>query len=187
MCKKFQSCSPSILQVLAGNKYIMLCSPSKSLSSSFLGLAGNGLSRCGIFRSFSSCFTHAARWSPTDEELSTMSPSRRWYYRKMEDPAYRDQECARNRPKTAIYRAKMRASTESPEYAHFLAVRRASSRKHYKETSESSSMARWLRSLSVDQREAFNWKTHLPVVYPERVRKSCSTCLASYMHGAKLW
>jgi hypothetical protein len=47
-------------------------------------------------------------------------------------------------------------------------------------------MRQWLLRTSY-VREAFNWKTHLPMVYPERVRKTCNTCLSFFHPGARLW
>lgn len=185
--QNLQSCAPSILQVLVGHTYSMLKVSYKGLSSGFLGLAGIGMSRCGMFRSFSSCFARAARRSPTEIELSKMSARRRWYYRKMEDPAFREQESASRRLKVLENHTKMLALPESPERAQYLATRRVTYRRFHHKMRESRSMREWLHRLPDDQREAFDWKTHRPMMYPERVQKTCSTCLASYMHGSRLW
>lgn len=159
----------------------------KGLSSSFRGLNNSQLSTCGLFRPFSSCCPLAARRIPTDEELSTMTHQLRWYYKKMADPAFREQESATRRPKSSEYHAQMLALPESPERARYLAAKRASCRRSHEKNRESLSISKWIYRLSYDQRGAFDWKTHRPVVYSERVHKTCSTCLSSYMHGSKLW
>lgn len=165
----------------------MLTLTYKSLSSNLLGLAGNGLSTCGSWRSFSSSWRWSARRTPTEAEVSNMSYRMRWHYRKMEDPAFREKRAARSRPQSAELHATMLALPESPERARYLAVRRAGYRRSYEKRRDIAGISKWLLRISDDRREAFDWKTHRPVVYSERVHKTCSTCLSSYMHGSKLW
>ncbi|KAI5258076.1 hypothetical protein E4T42_00705 [Aureobasidium subglaciale] len=45
------------------------------------------------------------------------------------------------------------------------------------------SMRRWL--VQCAEREAFAWKTHIPVVYPEELDKTCSACSKSRIGGFK--
>lgn len=184
VCGHFQSCAPSIFKDLARKAYIMSTLTYRGISSSFLGLVENSWSRCGMFRPFSSCSTHAARRIPTDEELSTMSRTQRWYYRNMEDPAFRERRSVPRTLKRAEYHARM---LESPERAHYVEARRAACRRSGEKYRDSRGMSQWLRRLSADDLKAFDWKTHLPVLYPEKVQKTCSTCLSSYRHGSKLW
>ena len=141
----------------------------------------------GLSRSFSSCQIRAARRTPTEEELLTMSPSLRWYYRKMEDPVFRRQSSDRTTPRTNDRFSQMKRQGTYELYrksrqAYFL------DRWHNQPNIRfGHNMSKWLLRLSVDPRKAFDWKTHLPVVYLERVRKTCSICLSSYKIGARVW
>ena len=45
---------------------------------------------------------------------------------------------------------------------------------------------KWLRSILEWQREAYDWKTRVPVVFPEAQRVTCSICPGS-PHKARLW
>ena len=47
-------------------------------------------------------------------------------------------------------------------------------------------MAQWLLRRCPD-RNLFQWKSHVPIVYGERVRKTCTSCGRSYRAGARLW
>ncbi|KAH0294737.1 hypothetical protein KCU62_g449, partial [Aureobasidium sp. EXF-3399] len=89
-----------------------------------------------------------------------MSAYQRWYYKKRDDPIWWREYLDSKRPRTKEYLDNMK---RTGRYAQL------------KETG------------LANKREAFEWKTHLPVVYPERVRKTCSTCHAYHAHGARLW
>jgi hypothetical protein len=48
-----------------------------------------------------------------------------------------------------------------------------------------SDMRIWL--LRCSQPDAFSWKTHVPMIYPQKVVKTCSACGKTRFAGARLW
>jgi hypothetical protein len=48
-----------------------------------------------------------------------------------------------------------------------------------------SDMRIWL--LRCSQPDAFSWKTHVPMIYPNKVVKTCSACGKTRFAGARLW
>ncbi|CAD0096190.1 unnamed protein product, partial [Aureobasidium vineae] len=144
--------------------------------SSVLSLTNNHLSGCGLIQSFSSCQIHAARRISTEGELVAMSPAMRWYYRNMEVPDLRERWAANRRSKSADYRLKMR-SLNSKAYAQYLdkKTKREAFKVHEAkpEVYARKYMARWLRNLSVNPREALWWQE---IEEPEKfVCHSCYT------------
>jgi hypothetical protein len=158
----------------------------KGLRSGNFNLIHQIWSTCGLSRSFSFCQIRAARRIPTEEELATMSPSLQWYYRQMADPVLRRKLSDRCLPNHYKYYAKIK---QTGEYERHLERKRTKDKVRYADLGYrfAHHMFKWLRRLSVDARESFIWKTHRPMVYPERVRKTCSTCLSSYTHGTRVW
>ena len=141
----------------------------------------------GLPRAFSSCGIRAARRTPTEEELSTMSAYQRWYYKKADDPIWWRRYLDSKKPWAKKYQENMK---RTGRYAQLKENELANKRVRYHQKLEhrfTKCMNSWLFRLSVNVQEAFEWKTHLPVVYPERVRTTCSTCHAHHVHGARLW
>lgn len=165
----------------------MLSTSQKSLLPGMLSSAHPFWSGSGLLRAFSSCRIRAARRIPTEEELSTMNPFRRWYYRKMDDPVYRRQRWDENVLRNAKNLANLKLTgglAQHRERQSALEKARYQQNPDYKFTKL---MKGWLFRLPVNAWRAFQWKTHLPMIYPERVRKTCSTCLSHHAHGARLW
>jgi len=141
----------------------------------------------GLPRAFSSCGIRAARRTPTEEELSTMSAYQRWYYKKADDPVWRRKRLDNNIPRTEKYFDKMRRTGRYTDYRKQQTVLE-NARYHQKPVYRfAQNMAKWLLRLSVNSREAFVWKTHSPMTYPEAVRKICSICLSYPARGSRIW
>jgi hypothetical protein len=156
----------------------MLSISQKGLFSGTFKLVHQFWSGCGSSRPFSSCQIRAARRVPTEEELSTMSPKSRQYYKQMEDPLFRRQRSDKRMSRSLEYFDNLR---QKGEYASYLEKRNASLKARYHNQPGfkfSNCMLKWLLRLTGNPREAFEWKTHLPMIYQERVRKTCSTCLS---------
>lgn len=159
----------------------------KGLLPGILSSAHHFWSGCGLSRAFSSCQTRAARRIPTEEELSTMSARLRWYYRKIEDPVYRRQSWDAKAAHHARYLAEAKLTGE---YARMREMEDERKRARYQQEPEhrfAKIMNAWLFRLSAESRKAHEWKTHMPMIYPEKIRKTCSTCLSHHAHGARLW
>jgi len=141
----------------------------------------------GLPRAFSSCEIRAARRTPTEEELSTMSAFQQYYYKNVVDPVWRRKLLDNNIPRNEKYIDKMR---RTGRYAQILENQAAYRKVRYRQQfgfKLARNMSSWLFRLSVNIQEAFEWKTYLPVIYPERFRTTCSTCHAYHAHGARLW
>jgi hypothetical protein len=157
----------------------------KGLRSGNFDLIHQNWSTCVLSRSFSFCQIRAARRIPTEEELATMSTGKRWYYKQMADPVLRRKLSDRSLPNHYRYFAALKRKG-----AHEGLLERKKANEKAQRADPKIQFARhmseWLRRTS-DVREAFDWKTHKSMVYPERIRKTCSSCLASFLHGAKVW
>lgn len=105
----------------------------------------------------------------------------------MEDPVYRRQ----SNDVAAVRHARYLAEAKlNGQFARIREAQAASKKARYQEDPEyrfSRTMNSWLFYQSAESRKALEWKTHLPMIYPEKIRKTCSTCLSYHAHGARLW
>lgn len=53
--------------------------------------------------------------------------------------------------------------------------------------SQRQNMRRWLERRTQTELNRFTWKTHVPVVFAEAVRKTCASCEASHRRGLTVW
>lgn len=165
----------------------MLSTSQKGLLPGIFNSAHHLWSGCGLSRAFSSCQIRAARRIPTEEELSTMSPSLKWYYKKMADPVWRRNRTDDYRPRREAYFDRIR---RTGRYEHHRVKQSVRERARYHQQPIhrfAKNMANWLLRLSVNPQQAFEWKTHSPMIYPEAARKTCSVCLSSYVRGSRIW
>jgi hypothetical protein len=141
-----------------------------------------------LIRSFASSQTRSKfrRPEPTEAELLEMSKQLRHYYLTRHDPtAHRRRvEIQRVLDMKLKQRRKDDPKFQQQERARWRAadrIRRAGEGQRNRD-----SFGSWLRSIPEWQRNAYDWKTHVPVVFPEAQRITCNVCPGS-PHKAKLW
>lgn len=57
----------------------------------------------------------------------------------------------------------------------------------WKNNSQSQCMRKWLGRRTQTELDKFMWKTHVPVLFAEAVRKTCASCGASNRRGSRTW
>lgn len=100
------------------------------------------------------------------------------YYRLMEDTNPILERRSR------VVREWQAAKANDPEYRQVDLKRKAA---WFERNSQSQLLSQWLRRRTSTELEQFVWKTHVPVVLPQAVRKTCASCGASHRSGSKVW
>jgi hypothetical protein len=126
-----------------------------------------------------------ARPDPTDAELLEMSPDLRYYYKTRHDPVARLRRVEAQR----LIDAKLKQQCkDDPEFKQREQARwRAANQRHRMRGGYPirKAIEGWLRKIPESQREAYSWKTHLPVIFPESQLLTCSC--SDYPAKSKLW
>jgi hypothetical protein len=122
----------------------------------------------------------------TDAELLEMSPPLRHHYLTRHDPVARLKRIEAQRPINAKLKQRRK---DDPKYQQQETARWRAA--HQARRSNEGSRTRdlfgaWLEGIPERQRKAYDWKTHVPVVFPEGQRMTCSVCSES-RYKAKLW
>ena len=101
------------------------------------------------------------------------------YYRLMEDsnPILERQLRQSREWKAARY-------ASDPEY--LLEVRRRHA-EWWGNNSQSQNLRQWVGRRTQSELDKFMWKTHVPVVFAEAVRKTCASCGESRRRGSRTW
>ena len=146
------------------------------------------LSSFGLIRLFSSSQTRSKfhRPQPTNAEMLTMDRKLRWYYKHRNDPITHQKSIERQRVLTAKLK---QWRLNDPEFKQKeLALWRKWTKKNKSEEHylAISSFRRWLLSIPESQREAYSWKTHVPIVFSESQCMTCSVC-SDLLRKARLW
>lgn len=144
------------------------------------------LSGYGLFRVFTSSQIQSKfrRAQPTEAELLEMRRDLRWYYRRREDPEFLSQKNERERIRHEKTRQRRQ---DDPAFKQQELIRwRNQSRNNSDDYRFRRAFNLWLRTLPQSKREAYAWKTHLPVVFPTRRRLTCSDC-SDYPATSRLW
>lgn len=100
------------------------------------------------------------------------------YYRLMEDTNPILEKRSR------LAREWRAAKANDPEYRQVDLKRKAA---WLERNCQSQHLSRWLRRRTSTELKQFVWKTHVPVVLPQAVRKTCASCGASHRSGSKVW
>lgn len=141
---------------------------------------GSGYS---LMRLFSSSQAWSKFWRhPTEAELLKMSPDLQRYYKTREDPESRRR---RNMHQKLVDERRRQRRQDDPDYdLKVLSAWRNKSRNE--EYGIRKSFRGWLIRTPESQREAYAWKTHLPIVFPEKQRFTCTVC-ADYPAKSTVW
>lgn len=110
------------------------------------------------------------------------------YYRENKEcwaRYYRENNREHHPEKFERYRELSKAKRQRPEY------RRREQEYHRqlyadRNYAQRQQMAHWFLHRCPD-RDLFQWKSHVPIVYDERIRKTCTSCGRSHGAGARLW
>ncbi|KEQ73062.1 hypothetical protein M436DRAFT_47659 [Aureobasidium namibiae CBS 147.97] len=137
----------------------------------------------GLVRLFSSSHPRIKfRRHPTEAELLEMSPSSPWYYKTREDPESRRR---RNMHQKLVHERVKQRRQDDPEY-NLKVLSRWRNKSKNEDHRLLGSLRRWLTEIPASQREAYAWKTHLSVVFPEKQRFTCIVC-ADYPANSRVW
>lgn len=137
----------------------------------------------GLIRIFSSSQTRNKFWRyPTEDELREMPPNMRWYYKTREDPESRR---SRNRHQKLVDERMRQRRKDDPEYNREV-LSRGRNRQRSGEHNSREYFRRWLIEIPESRREAYAWKTHLPVVFSEKRRFTCNVC-SDYPAYSRVW
>lgn len=144
--------------------------------------------RLDLTRLFTSSQTRSKfrRPEPTEVELLEMSHQLRHYYLTRHDPvAHRKRvETQRLLDMNLKQRRKDDPKFQQQERARWRAADHI--RRMHNGSRIRDAFRAWLRSIPEWQRNAYDWKTHLPIVFSEAQRMTCNVCSGS-PHKAKLW
>ena len=143
-----------------------------------------GLEACRLFSSSRTIFKFY-RPQPTDAELREMNPGVRWYYKNRHDPAVRQRYCETTQLRYVKLKQKR---LEDPEFEKSENARwRVYNRKHGVKQRVPSMFRRLLRRMPESQKDAYDWKSHRPIVMSEPRPMTCDVCLTHVTRGTLWW
>jgi hypothetical protein len=143
--------------------------------------------RLELWRLFSSSRTifKFSRPQPTDAELLEMSPNLRWYYMKRNDQEFRHNRTATTQLRYIKLRQQM---LEDPQLEKSTKAQwRENNQKFWGRRRIKSMLRKALQRMPESQRDAYDWKSHRPIVMSEPRLMTCDVCLTHTVRGTLWW